>query len=36
LITLPEVDAVALERVYPDAYRIGRVLVSGEKPILLV
>ena len=36
LITLPEIDAVALERIYPDAYRIGRVLARGEKPIRLI
>ena len=36
LITLPEPDAAALERSYPAAYRIGRVLPSGPKAIRLV
>jgi len=36
LISLPEADAAALERAYPDAYRIGRVLPGGGKPILLL
>ncbi len=36
LITLPEVDAIALERLYPDAYVIGRVLAPGEKSIRLI
>ena len=33
LISLPEVDAARLERMYPDAYRIGRVTDKGSKPI---
>ena len=36
LVTLPEVDAVALERLYPEAYRIGRVVAHGAMPIRLV
>ncbi len=36
LISLPEGDAVALERVYPPAYRIGRVTDKGAKPIRLL
>ena len=36
LISLPEADAVRLERNFPDAYRIGRVLPKGNKPIRLV
>jgi len=36
LITLPETDAAPLERSCPDAYRIGRVLPKGSKPIRLV
>ncbi len=36
LITLPEADAVALERLYPDAYRIGRVLARAAKPIRIL
>jgi len=36
LISLPETDAAALEREYPRAYRIGRVLPRGAKPILLI
>jgi selenide,water dikinase len=36
LITLPEVDAAALERAFPDAYSIGRVLPRQAKPILLI
>jgi len=35
LITLPEADAAALERSFPDAYRIGRVTEPGTKPIRL-
>ncbi len=35
LITLPEADAAALERVYPGAYRVGRVLARQAKPIRL-
>jgi selenide,water dikinase len=36
LITLPEADAAVLERSFPAAYRIGRVLPSGPKAIRLV
>jgi selenide,water dikinase len=36
LISLPEGDALELEREYPDAYRIGRVTGRGAKPIRLV
>jgi selenide, water dikinase len=36
LITLPENDAAALIRSYEPAYRIGRVLARGAKPIRLV
>ena len=36
LISLPEHDAVALERSYPEAYRIGRVIECGPKPIRLI
>ena len=36
LITLPEGDAAQLERGFPDAYRIGRVLAKGSKPIRLI
>jgi selenide,water dikinase len=36
LISLPVGDAVQLERELPDAYRIGRVLPKGAKPIRLV
>jgi selenide,water dikinase len=36
LIALPEADAAQLERNFPDAYRIGRVLEKGSKPIRLV
>ena len=35
LIALPEPDAAELERSLEGAYRIGRVLPRGEKPILL-
>jgi selenide, water dikinase len=35
LIALPETDAAQLERNVPAAYRIGRVLAKGPKPILL-
>jgi hypothetical protein len=33
---MAESDAEALERAYPDAYRIGRVLGPGAKPIVIV
>jgi selenide,water dikinase len=36
LIALPPADAAALERVLPDAYRIGRVLPRAEKAIQLL
>jgi selenide,water dikinase len=36
LITLPEIDAIALERLYPEAYRVGRVVARGAKPIRLI
>jgi selenide,water dikinase len=36
LIALPEADAAQLERMFPDAYRICRVLPKGSKPIRLV
>jgi selenide,water dikinase len=36
LISLPDADAAALEQKYPDAYRIGRVMEQGSKPIRLI
>jgi len=36
LITLPPVDAVALERLLPEAYEVGRVIPRGPKPIRLL
>jgi selenide,water dikinase len=36
LISLPEADAAALERAFPEAYRIGRVIEKGTTPIRLV
>jgi selenide,water dikinase len=36
LISLPEADAAALERAYPEAYRIGRVLPPEDKRIRIV
>ncbi len=36
LITLPEADAAALEHSWETAYRIGRVLPQGPKPIRLI
>ena len=36
LITLPEAEVSAIERALPDAYRVGRVLARGEKPIRLI
>jgi selenide,water dikinase len=36
LISLPEADAAALERTYPDAYRIGRVIERSGAPIHIV
>jgi selenide,water dikinase len=35
LISLPEADAAQLERTLPGAYRVGRVLPKGAKPIRL-
>jgi selenide,water dikinase len=35
LISLPEADAEELEREFPAAYRIGRVVAKGEKPLRL-
>jgi selenide,water dikinase len=35
LISLPEADAAELEREFPAAYRIGRVVAKGEKPLRL-
>jgi len=36
LISLPEADAAQLQRVLPEAYRVGRVLPKGAKPIRLI
>ncbi len=36
LISLPGADASALERAYPEAYRIGRVVQRGEKAIRIL
>jgi selenide, water dikinase len=36
LVSLPESGAAQFESAYPDAYRIGRVVARGEKPICLV
>ena len=36
LIALADADAAQLELKFPDAYRIGRVLLKGSKPIRLV
>ena len=36
LISLPEGDAAQLERQFSDAYRIGRVLPKGAKPVRLL
>jgi len=36
LIALPEADAAQMERTFSDAYRIGRVLPKGAKPIRLL
>jgi selenide,water dikinase len=36
LISLPESDAAQLQRALPEAYRVGRVLPKGAKPIRLV
>jgi len=36
LISLPEADAAALERKFPAAYRIGRVIEKSRKPIMIL
>jgi selenide,water dikinase len=36
LIALPAADAISFERVFEDAYRIGRALPRGQKPIRLL
>ena len=36
LIALPDADAVLLEKAFPAAYRMGRVLTRGEKPLCLL
>jgi selenide,water dikinase len=36
LISLPEADAAALQRAFPEAVQIGRVLEKGKKPLRLV
>ena len=36
LLTMPERDAALYERRYPSAYRIGRVLEKGPKPVKVV
>jgi selenide,water dikinase len=36
LISVAAADAAALERAIPDAYRVGRVVAGGEKPLRLV
>ena len=36
LISLPEADAAELERVYPEAYPIGRVLMKQGKPLRIL
>ena len=36
LISLPEGDAAALERAFPEAYRIGRIIEKGSKPLRLI
>ena len=36
LITMPERDAALMERRLPQAYRIGRVLAKGAKPVILI
>jgi selenide,water dikinase len=35
LISLPEADAARLEKIFPAAYRMGRVVEKGVKPIRL-
>ena len=36
LISLPEPDATALQRGFPAAYKVGRVVEKGNKPLRLV
>jgi selenide,water dikinase len=36
LISMPEQDAARFERAFRDAYRIGRAIAKGEKPIRLI
>jgi selenide,water dikinase len=36
LISLPEADAAILERSFPEAYRIGRVVEKAAKPIRIL
>lgn len=36
LISLPDADAAALELALPEAYRIGRVIEKGDKPLRLL
>jgi selenide,water dikinase len=36
LISMAEADAAAFERAYPEAYRVGRVIQGGQKPIHLI
>src|SRR5262249_23575825 len=36
LVSMPEQDAARFESSYGDAYRVGRVIAKGEKPICLV
>jgi len=36
LVSMPEQDATRFERAFGDAYRIGRAIAKGEKPIRLI
>jgi selenide,water dikinase len=36
LVSMPEPDAARFERAFGDAYRIGRAIAKGEKPIRLI
>ena len=36
LISLPESDAAQLERAFPAAYRVGRVIERGDKPVRIL
>jgi selenide,water dikinase len=36
LVSMADADAAAFERAYPEAYRIGRVVYRGQKPIYLL